>query len=61
LVVFAVGILFATPQKVLEEAQRKKEQAKEGEDKPLALRGRDTRFEVVKLPATGIKRDGGQG
>jgi SSS family solute:Na+ symporter len=41
LVVFAVGAVFATPQSVLDEAARKKREAQEGEDRPLALRGRD--------------------
>ncbi len=50
-VVFVVGVLFRTPQKVLDEAQMKKREAQEGEDKPLALRGRDTaRFEVIAIP-----------
>jgi SSS family solute:Na+ symporter len=38
-VVFAVGAVFATPQRVLDEAERKKKQAQEGENRPLALRG----------------------
>ena len=53
LVVFVVGVLFATPQRVLDEAQRKKLEAQSGEDKPLALRGRDSRFEVISSPAPG--------
>jgi len=37
-VVFAVGVLFKTPPEVLEAATRRAEEAKTGEDKPLALR-----------------------
>jgi len=37
-VVFVVGVLFRTPQKVLEEAEVKREQAQRAEEKPLALR-----------------------
>lgn len=37
-VVFAVGVLFKTPEAVLESAQRKAKEAHEGEDVPLALR-----------------------
>ena len=53
LVVFLVGVLFSTPQRVLDEAQRKKLEAQSGEDKPLALRGRDSRFEVISSSAPG--------
>lgn len=38
LVVFAVGVLFPTPPKVLEEARRREQEAQHGEDKPMALR-----------------------
>jgi SSS family solute:Na+ symporter len=38
-VVFALGALFTTPQRVLDEAKMKKQQAAGGEDRPLALRG----------------------
>jgi Na+/proline symporter len=37
-VVFVVGAMFTTPQRVLDEAKIKKEQAKAGEARPLALR-----------------------
>jgi len=56
--VFLVGVLFRTPQRVLDEAENKKRQAKEGEDKPLALRERDARFEVVRLQAPGQGESG---
>jgi solute:Na+ symporter, SSS family len=38
LVVFAVGVLFRTPNSVLDAARRQAEEAQRGEDKPLALR-----------------------
>jgi SSS family solute:Na+ symporter len=38
LVVFVVGVLFRTPQRVLDEAMVKRAQAQGGEDKPLSLR-----------------------
>jgi len=47
-VVFAVGCFFVTPQSMLEEAERKKKEAQAGEDRPLALRGREGGFEVAK-------------
>jgi Na+/proline symporter len=60
LVVFAVGVVFSTPQKVLDEAERKKAEASAGEDRPLALRGGDAGFEVVSPPAPATK-PGGRG
>lgn len=39
-VVFGVGVLFRTPAPVLEEARRRAMEAQQGEDIPLALRGR---------------------
>jgi solute:Na+ symporter, SSS family len=57
-VVFGVGVLFSTPREVLEAAEMKKKQAQEGEDKPLALRGQDARFEVVAPPAPGSQPEG---
>jgi hypothetical protein len=38
LVVFAVGVLFSTPQAVLDSARRQAEEAQSGEDKPISLR-----------------------
>ncbi|MFN3653599.1 MAG: sodium:solute symporter [Armatimonadota bacterium] len=38
LVVFLVGILFRTPEKVLERARRQAEEAQSGDDRPMALR-----------------------
>ncbi|MCC2671197.1 MAG: sodium solute transporter superfamily [Armatimonadetes bacterium] len=37
-VVFAVGVLFRTPEHVLESAKRQAEEAETGEDRPLAMR-----------------------
>ena len=38
IVVFVVGVVFRTPQRVLNEAEIKRQQAQQAEDKPLALR-----------------------
>jgi hypothetical protein len=45
--VFIIGVLFSTPPQVIDEAHRKAEQAHEGEDVPLALRG-EKGFDVVQ-------------
>jgi SSS family transporter len=50
LVVLVVGAFFTTPQRVLDEASRRMQQAKEGGDKPMSLRGDASRFEVVQSP-----------
>jgi SSS family transporter len=46
LVVFVVGVLFRTPDEVLESARRRGEQAQSGQDVPVALRDVGTGFEV---------------
>ena len=42
-IVCGIGVLFRTPQRVLDEAARKAEEARGGEDRPMALRAPDSR------------------
>ena len=50
-ITFTVGVLFRTPAHVLENARRKAEQARGGDERPMAMRGNGDRAEAFEVAA----------